>query len=303
MLSVAFHTDDARFNNLFVNQNLWAIGAAADGPFVNPQIYDGPETVFQFANGSNATFDNLAMIPSSHPFTNVTDGPSFFNKFCQGPGFLPTRTNDKRAASSTPASLLPFRTATGYPKPVIVQSSLQFQGYFLDDNDYSDVAVLVTPGFHATIGPGTNETNQYIESQKMLWSFFASCRNAGKKKLVIDLRGNQGGFVDLGFELFKQLFPSIEPYGASRYRASEAFQVFSEALADVVGNSNSIPRVNYTNYTSFVLDVGPVAYQGVLNEQNQPFKSFNEYIGPYTHNNDNFTAVRRYNVSYHIQIT
>jgi hypothetical protein len=69
--------------------------------------------------------------------------------------------------------------------------------------------------------------------QAILRKFLLNATKQNKKKLIVDLRGNGDGTIDLAFDIFKQLFPTIEPYGASRYRASEAFHYISALVADV----------------------------------------------------------------------
>lgn len=53
------------------------------------------------------------------------------------------------------------------------------------------------------VQPGTD--NGTVEFQDMAGSFLQNAAKAGKKKLVIDIRGNGGGSVFLGYDLFKQV--------------------------------------------------------------------------------------------------
>ncbi|KAF2121232.1 hypothetical protein BDV96DRAFT_594448 [Lophiotrema nucula] len=302
---VDYHDSDARYNRVFANQALGAIGDDSDGPWITQEVYDGPETKFGFANGTNATIQTVAVLrPQIFNFSGVTDGLSFFNKFCQGvpdeepeASAVPTPTANSTTAVST---FVPAPTQVpGYPKPVMLQSSLKFQGYFLNGSDYSDVVVLAIPAFDPTIGEGTNETDPNVETQKKMRSFFEFARSSGKKKLVIDLRGNGGGTIDMGYETFKQLFPSEEPFGGTRYRAHESWEVFTAAVSDFVANT-TFAETNETGYAGVVQASATLAYQGLLNETHEPFKNFREYYGPYIHNNDTFTALRRYNFSNNI---
>ncbi|ORY10260.1 hypothetical protein BCR34DRAFT_602239 [Clohesyomyces aquaticus] len=297
-----FHDPDARYNRLFPNQALQSVGPAFDddGPFVTGD-YDGPNTTFVFANGTTRTYRNVALIAGTANFTDVIDGPSFFQRFCQGA----TETTNEPAATttsslnetSTPSATPPvLPLPTGYPRPIIVQSSLSLQGYYLNGTGYDDVAVLAIPKFDPTIGAGTNETDAAVETQKMLRAFLADARSTGKKKLIVDLRGNGGGTIIVGFEVFKQLFPGIEPYGATRYRAHEAFEVFSAAIADFVTNE-TFAQEKPDEYATVVAGAGVFNYKTVLNVSHQPFETFRDYYGPHINNNDTFTALRRYNFS------
>ncbi|KAF2471234.1 uncharacterized protein BDR25DRAFT_313845 [Lindgomyces ingoldianus] len=301
-----YHDADARYNRLFPNQARRSIGLSADedGPFVRGE-YDGANTTFVFVNGTTKTIPNTAQIAASTNFTDVIDGPSFFKQFCQG--VLDTTEELESMPTTTAAALLNATSTstalsktlprpTGYPSPVIVQSSLALQGYYLNGSGYDDVAVLAIPEFGPTLGLGTNETDPAVETQKVLRAFLADARSKGKKKLVVDLRGNGGGTIVVGFEVFKQLFPGIVPYGASRYRAHEAFEVFSAAIADFVTNA-TLANENPVLYETIYKNAGTFDFQNVLNVSNQPFQSFRDYYGPYTNNNDTFIAARRYNFS------
>lgn len=186
---------------------------------------------------------------------------------------------------------------TGYPDPVIVQSSLAIQGYYMNETGYEDVAVLVIPDFGPEIVEAyTNETQPLVESQKVIKKFFAGAVKDGKKKLIVDLRGNQGGTIDMGFETFKQIFPNLEPYGATRYRAHEAFAIFSADIADFTENVTFAEKQPEL-YAQLVQEASTWDYQNIMNEKGEAFESFSDYFGPYVRNKDGFTALRRYNYS------
>ncbi|KAF2002471.1 hypothetical protein P154DRAFT_520938 [Amniculicola lignicola CBS 123094] len=290
-----FHDPDARYQTLFPNPAAQSINGGSDGPFVQGELYDGPDTTYTFKNGSTLTLPNVAMIQSTVDFTGVTDGASFFKKFCSGP--QPTSTPAKAIkARETSVPVGKPVPAGGYPTPVIVQSSLAIQCYYLNATGYQDVAVLAMPDFGPTIGTGTKETNPLVESQKVLRAFFADAVKRNKKKLIIDLRGNGGGTIDMGFEVFKQLFPTIEPYGATRYRAHEAFKVMSAAAASFAHDAD-FKKNHPDDYQDILSELGPLFYGAVVNKDGQPFKDFKEYYGPYTNNGDTFIAPRRYNFS------
>ncbi|KAF2734899.1 hypothetical protein EJ04DRAFT_227977 [Polyplosphaeria fusca] len=303
-LVVDFHTPDAQYNRLFPNQPSLASGGDVDGPWAAPVIYDGPETKFGFENGSSSTIPTIAQIRPGMDFTNVTDGPSFFNAFCQGPPEVaaeeaaPTATLEAASSAVATPSATRTLTPTGYPKPIAQSSSLSFMGYYLNGT-YNDVAVVAFPNFEPKIGPGSNETAGTIEYQKMLRKFLADAVKDGKKKLVIDTRGNGGGFIDIGFETFKQLFPDTVPYGGSRYRAHEAFEIFSSALADLALNE-TLKTKEPELYESIQKGAPTFVFEDILNDTNQPFTSFRDYYGPYEFGNDSFTAIRRYNFSNNI---
>jgi hypothetical protein len=324
---------------------------------LSPIVYDGPNTTYTFANGSQKVVDTVAFIPRNKDFSKVTDGPSFFKAFCTGPDdvkpppssiakpstSLRASATSKasttvkasttlRASTSTKASASakvsssskasttsktsyvgkrsaaasatpkPSPSLIGYPKPVFVQESKDVSGYYLNDTNYKDIAVLVLPGFSPSFNDPESElsaaTLGFMDTQQLLRKFFADAVKQSKKKLVIDLRGNGGGIIDMGFELFKQLFPSVEPYGASRYRAHEAFHYYSALVADVAleGDdkdgkiSMDWDDADYGIQSTFL-------WSNILDENLKAYKSYKDYYGPKTIHNDSFTSIRRYNVS------
>lgn len=85
-----------------------------------------------------------------------------------------------------------------YPNAVIDKPGGDLAGYFLD-GDYSDVAVLSASSFE---GAGTKGS---IVFQDTIEKFLSECKKAGKKKLIVDVTGNGGGTILLGYDMFKQV--------------------------------------------------------------------------------------------------
>lgn len=61
-----------------------------------------------------------------------------------------------------------------------------------------------------------------IDFQRVVNEFLSKCHESGKKKLIIDMRGNSAGLPYLAYDTFKQLFPQLRPYSGTRIRASDA---------------------------------------------------------------------------------
>ena len=298
-LQADFHDADTRFNAMFPNQALISTGQDVLGSFQRGQ-YDGPSTSYVFSNGSTLDSPNLANIQRS--FDGVDSGESFFSAFCQGPTSSAAATATLSATSSTAAASstggqAPEPSATGYPEPVVIHSGLAIGGYFLNETGFEDVAVLSIPLFDPPGG-----ADAIPEFQDVLREFLATATSSGKTRLVVDMRGNPGGVIVLGFEVFKQLFPSIVPFGASRLHAHSAFELIGAALTDVINNETFIQQ----NSTDFLADVDFFSlfdYQLLLDVNNQDFTSFEDYFGPHVIHGDNYTSVWRYNVSYTIPIS
>ncbi|KAH7411774.1 hypothetical protein DE146DRAFT_254437 [Phaeosphaeria sp. MPI-PUGE-AT-0046c] len=321
--NTSYHDADARYNNIFSNSVNIGLGLDTGGIFALNSAYPGPNTTLTFANGTVRQIQNVAVIPSIYNFDNVTSGKSFFSTFCQGRlDLLPTVSNTIKSrspvsakASLNPSIPSPSFTATpasratpapkalpsliGYPKPAFIDNARMASGYYVEDQKYSDVAVLVVPSFMPETTKNGTMDKGFLNVQTTVRNFLADAVKQNKKKLIIDLRKNSGGFIDVGFELFKQLFPTVEPYAASRYRAHDAFHFFSAAQQDLAANgTNKDGKADETDLDD--ADNGlqsPYFWANVLDENRQPYKSYKDYYGPEIVHGDTFTSVRRQNFS------
>lgn len=161
------------------------------------------------------------------------------------------------------------------------------------------MAVLALPGFEPTgTDPEVIPTlSGFVVAQELIQKFTVDVVKQNKTKLVIDLRGNTGGTTDFGFELFKQLFPTVEPYGGARYRAHEALHLYSAALADIAVDGvdqDGVQTVNVTDADNGIQS--PLLWSNVLDENHVAYKTYMDYYSPETVNGDAFTSIRRYNV-------
>ena len=274
-----FQDPDALYNNNFFEIAQQGLNSGqAFGPF----RYPGNSTSFTFMNGTQRTYDNIALVTAS--FDGVVDGESFYSTFCTGPPMPP--------ASAPQVTLGPALNGTpaGYPAPVIVQSGGFVAGYFLNGSGFEDVAVLSLPDFEPTISQTSG-----VDFQFTIQNFLAAATSSGKTKLVIDLQANGGGLVDLGFDTFLQLFPNIVPYGASLFRAHDGLNIIGQGInrviEEVMAVSNDVtPLLNVFGADSidFAVDV-------MVN--NNGFTSWSELFGPHEAYGDNFTSLTRLNLT------
>ncbi|KAF2492964.1 peptidase S41 family protein, partial [Lophium mytilinum] len=282
-----YHDKDARYERNFYNQAGASIGQPVDS-FASGRYPDGASTFITFKNGTSVEFFNYAKINAD--MSNVASGEEFFSAFCnQGP---PSPNSKVKREPTLTSRADP--TATGYPDAVLLHSEGVIGGYYLEGQGYDDVAVLGIPSF----GPESDKGGP--EFQDVVFQFFADATAKGKKKLVIDTRANGGGRVFLGFDLFKQLFPTLEPWGATRYRANEAFDVVGQALSKQLEgytyeqaiadfNSKGLDSLLAAAWSSIFNYKVPMTVDG------QNFTSWKDMFGPNVFNNDNFTDLQRYN--------
>lgn len=263
-------------------------------------------TSWTFANGSSTTTQNHAY--PGNVFDGVDTGAALFSAVD-----LPHGTTTDTAAATTgmptlkrdvssdateilPASTfeptatttdsMPLQTVPGYPSPIIKHSHDIVAGYFLNGTGVSDTAVLAITSFEFE-DPNTQDTTAAsLEMQQVIQDFLAECVAARKTKLIIDLSANGGGIVMNGYDAFKQLFPTVEPFGGSRFRESSVF--------NFLGNVTSQAGV-YAYNSSFNV---PFQIQANLDRDLDPFPNWQAEYGPEDpYNGDNFTSLLRFNLS------
>nr|POE93301.1 peptidase s41 family protein ustp [Quercus suber] len=263
-------------------------------------VYPGATTTLSFANGSHSTSENYARVLV--PFDDITSGVDIYQTFFTPPHGQPqcaevnasttaAATSTISASSSSISSSAAATTipAPGFPSPLIREPQNLNSGYFLEGAGYEDVAVLSVPSF---VGDSTQEsafqvTNTYTIDRAV---------KANKTKLIIDVSGNGGGTILQGYDLFKQLFPQILPYGATRFRAHEAFNLLGQEAS---AYSELTPRSLDTNDTVIELVSSVFNYRTDADINYKPFTSWAEKDGPHAHGpaSDNFTSIIRWNMS------
>lgn len=250
-------------------------------------IYEGDATIVGHDNGSTTIIQNKAIINGD--FSEVNSGRAFLEKFCRGPATTTASTTDEGTPEPTlqPASSPePVYIAYGDPFPVNITSDKSVSGYFLNETGYQDVAVISTATF---------ATEGLTEYQDVVRGFLAEAFAADKKYLVVDLRHNGGGNIVLGFDLFKQLFPSEDPYGASRIRAFDTFNAIGQitsAYADAhASNKTVLGGFLNSSATDYWYSTAGQRYD------EEPFTSWEDVYGPHEIHGDNFTELIRHNWS------
>ena len=289
---------DALWNNLFYNLAQISLGTsgASTGIFAGGGrgrwFYPGPNTTLTFENGTSETYENFARVLVD--FDGVESGEDLYNTYIAPEEVAATSTaataSPTANATSTTTSASTSTTSTpapGYPSPVIRQSNNLNGGYFLDGEEYSDVAVLSVPSF---VGLDSAEQEfQFVNQQ-----FIADALAANKTKLIVDVSANGGGTILQGYDLFKQLFPQYLPYGATRFRAHQGFDLIGEKFSEV---SAQFPRVLGLNDTVEGIISSVFNYRTDANISYEPFTSWPVKYGPHEYNGDNFTSIIRWNLS------
>ncbi|QDS76907.1 hypothetical protein FKW77_004139 [Venturia effusa] len=274
---------DALWNNAFYNLATVSLGSSGTGTGTfsgggrGRWIYPGATTDLAFANGSTASYTNYARVMM--PLDGVASGEDLARKYFA----YNTSTFDLRNPPVPTTTATPSPTsipAPGYPTPIVRETENAIGGYYLDEEEYADVAVLSVPSFDGTIN--FQQVGKY---------FLGKAVADGKKKLVIDVSANGGGIILQGYDLFKQLFPLIDPYAAGdRFRAHESFDLIGQFASNISG---FYPRsLNLSDQNILDLESLPLNYRSDLNPTtNAHFTSWPDKYGPETHHGDNFTKL------------
>ncbi|EME40090.1 hypothetical protein DOTSEDRAFT_91372 [Dothistroma septosporum NZE10] len=304
---------DALWNTVFYLLGQVSLGASGSGcgTFAGGGrgrvIYPGPNTTLTFANGSEVTNENFARVLV--PFDNITSGVDIYTEFFTPPGGDPESAEQvvrrfkesSKSSTSAASSTLPSTSHTvptisttipapGYPTPFVRQFRNLNSGHFLDEDGYHDTAVLSVQSFVGEIGDGISfqAVNSYLINE-------AVKRN--KTKLIIDLSANGGGTILQGVDLFKQLFPLLEPYQADRYTAHEAIDYIGQETSHFAG---LIPNRSLgLNSTARFLVDSFFNYRSDVDIDHQNFTSWPDKFGPVAlgPQQKNFTEITRWNLS------
>lgn len=268
---------DALYNNLFYEVAQVSLGSSGSGTGMfsgggrGRFVYPGNTTTLKFANGTEYTMENYARVFTT--FRNVNSGEDLAKLvITYGDG---GNAGVKAAVANTPATA----AAPGYPPPIVGGPGGLINGFYVDGSGYEDVAVLQVPNF---VGSPTYEVEFQATSQK----FIAKALADGKTKLIIDLQANGGGTILQGYDLFKQLFPDLDPYGANRFRYTEALDLIGQSYSAYAsrfprGSSNASVRTFQASYFDYHMD---------MTVDEKPFESWKQKAGPVEVNGGNANA-------------
>jgi hypothetical protein len=289
---------DALYNNVFYSLAQVSLAGSGSGTgtftgggrgrYVNP----GDTTTLKFANGTEYTMQNYAR--ASVNFRNVTSGEQLARKWISyGAAGAEARVQslstetDYTQFASTAALNVAGGAAPGYPPAVVPGPGGLINGFFIDLPGYEDVAVLQVPNF-------VGSTSAEVGFQRTSTEFFSKALAAGKTKLIIDLQANGGGTILQGYDLFKQLFPDEDPYGANRFRAHEAVDLIGKAYSSV---ASSGPREVGNNLTVQNAQTSWFDYHTDMTVDGKPFSSWADKFGPQEVNGEKYTTLARWNLS------
>ncbi|RAL03286.1 peptidase S41 family protein [Aspergillus ibericus CBS 121593] len=257
--TLGFQDPDARYNEMFPSAAREVGDGVEYGAWTsnNGRWPGSSEFTVAFGNGTVAQVPTMAEVYEGQKFT-YPNGTSVYEAFCS--------TIDSTSSSKATRSTVQTKAApTAYPEPVMRDSYNLISGYYLNETDMQDVAVLFVPSFD-TAAMGLNEPLAFANHATQ---FIQAAVATDKKKLIIDLSGNPGGTVSSGMDLFKLFFPQKPVYSATRFRDHEVANIIGQAFNTIPHDSDAWQVVSELPFT------------GVTPNQTYAYQTWQEYSGPH----------------------
>ncbi|KAI1392604.1 uncharacterized protein F4822DRAFT_441486 [Hypoxylon trugodes] len=248
-------------------------------------VFPGNATSFTFENGTEVVLPNQARVKSS--WNGVVDGPSFFKKFCSGANLnlssvaSTPATTTSEPTSSASATAAATSSVPGYPEPLVISRDQVISGYYIDEPGFEDVAVISMLSF----------SSDPVDFQNVAQTFYAQAKKDGKTKLVVDVQANGGGFIFLGYDGFRQLFPDIVQEGLGRWRNHDGFDAISRVFSDISADFD--PDTASSDVILAAESVFNWRYD--INETDGNFVSYEDKFGPHEFGGDNYTSLIQWN--------
>ncbi|KAI8169572.1 Peptidase S41 family protein ustP [Colletotrichum sp. SAR 10_70] len=263
-------------------------------------IFQGPMLTLTYENGEERSEESVAVIRPGTNFTDIKNGEDYYNKFCNpvmvSTNVLSEASNIRtQSRAKSPMALSPsVAPIDGYPVPEVRDKGINATaGYFLNGTGYDDVAVLAVSSFAP---PETVDSFAYLNDfQQTVEKFLAASQKAGKKKLVIDVTANGGGFILAGFDLFAQLFPTVSRFQANNLRLPPSVNTLARLAAAIPADFK--PKTPEENKALGNLRGSPILSnllpKGVFTPDRVAFTSLEQVLRPVVLNGDNFSAYQQ----------
>lgn len=274
--SAGFQDPDARYNSLMTNVpngltggdniNFGTFGEYATFPGVH-------EFNMTFANGSTASFPLRGQIRGSVGNFTFTTGEELFQGVCAQTKSTDSsskklkRDENMVALSKRQDDTKPLAAPSGFPKPVVRDPFNLVVGYFPDEDELKDVAVMTVGSFGSGEISDAEITTFAVKAQE----FVEKSVSAKKSKMIIDLTQNPGGTVVSGFALVSIFFPNMTIFSSTRIRSVPETQYIFETASRV--KDKDIQAVYDANGLLISTLVQP--------DQTTTFQSASDFLGPF----------------------
>jgi hypothetical protein len=290
----SYHDPDTRYNVLF-----FMAAAQNYGLFTNPRFYPGPTTSVTYENGTTDEYTNAAVILQPDTWTGISSPEDFYKVYVtpattsssglkarkRDPNHLPLHLDNPRDHEMQGYNTIQHGSVPlNYPEPVMSHSGdlVPLAGYFIN-TAVGEVGVFIVGTFNVSVV----DTSEAREFQTVTQEFISEAQLRGVSRIVIDVRQNGGGSVILGYDMYKQFFPSQDPQTQSRWRGSKASELYGKSIASF----KSVTTLNQYVY------IGPFSKAAYTDANGTDFGSWSDMYPPVHHHGDKFTSLLKYNLS------
>ncbi|KAL4861297.1 hypothetical protein BDV12DRAFT_204153 [Aspergillus spectabilis] len=251
--------------------------------------YPGDTITFTLENGTVVGPVRWEAIYLGPPSTGpLQTGGDFYNFFVLG--FYPASYEepDLLDTPSSTTSAYPPEWNAAYPTPEVISQDHPDdaglpQVFFLTE---ASVAVLSITQFTAY----GDTFQQFID---IVRAFLTRSREAGLKKVVIDVQQNTGGQPFLAIEVFKLFFPTIDSFSGSRRRAHPK----ANALGDIISRYWEGLALNQSDYYYLSTNEWVITNRldAITGEEYPTWDGY--FLSTTTYRGDNFTNIEQYNLT------
>ncbi|CAL5869039.1 uncharacterized protein PFLUO_LOCUS3267 [Penicillium psychrofluorescens] len=250
-LSQSLQDRDAQYNRVFpaLARSVTNTPVTPNGIWSSTNAWtDDARLSLTFANGSVTTIERIA-VPAER-FFSYQNGTELFNIYC-----LPQDSSSSSlratAADAEQASDIP-----GLPNTTWSTDGGSVSGYFSNAPHLQDTGIIFLPTF----------ASNPQDVAGVVTTFLQNATAAGKKKILIDVTANPGGYMTTGIDVFRIFFPDAFPYTATRFRAHETAKYLTMAYS----RSNTTDSSNIFAYR-----------QMVTPDQKSGFGTWEDLYGPH----------------------
>ncbi|KAF2669042.1 hypothetical protein BT63DRAFT_413514 [Microthyrium microscopicum] len=289
---------DALYNSALYNPSNNQVGSSYAG---SSFIFSEDSHTYKFRNGTSATLSNIASTKLS--LEGIKSGKDIYENFLvpstddEEEEQTPSSSSSSSTAPSKPsdpvASNIEAYVKLGFPTPVAVAFDNSVGGYFLQSDP--SVAVLNVRAFTGSVANPPGAPKDYdtaVDFQQTVTSFLNKSKAAGKTKLIVDVRGNGGGAVFTGYDLFRQLFPSLKLEASTRFRSHQTADYLGTLFSQFPGlTQQDIDLDSKDNDTKAITLAKADAFNfhSYIKPSGGNFSSWKDLYGPVMAGGDNFT--------------
>lgn len=235
-------------------------------------ILDFPDShIVRFSNGSTKEYPNLAVV--NVDFSAIDSGEKLHEQV-EVPKPNATLPSENTADDTT--EIPSVESVLRYPKnpAAIHRYGGYISGYLLEDD--KDICVLAVFTFQTQyVGTaGYNHTVDLLDYRRVIRETLSACKADGRTRLIVDMSANTGGYIDMGYELYRSLFPTAKMWTGSRIRAHTAADFLGRVLYDTevpnlaTGGMRQLDPATGSPYKTWDDLYGPVSVTGDEKESN-----------------------------------